>query len=189
MTAIEHPVPRADPELLALARAVLESEDYALETLDRPMTMLLAENRYFLIAVVTTATIAQLLVAESLAEGVVAERLIDANPGPKRWDAYIVLLTQERSPETRKSTRELFDINYDTVRVRRIAHVGVDNRLDSVRTALAPFVAPIRLDDPILVADAFDALRDALAEKGVDREVAARAITAFRQGAKISDAI
>ena len=76
------------------------------------------------------------------------QRLTASDAGPKRWDAYLILLTQERSPETSDTTRELFNINYDTTGLRRLAHTGVDATLTAVRQALIPFVAPIELDDP-----------------------------------------
>ena len=138
----------SDPELLALARSILNEEEYVVEEVHEPISLVLAENRYFLIGVAATSTIAQLLVAESVAEGMIMQRLTASDAGPKRWDAYLILLTQERSPETSDTTRELFNINYDTTGLRRLAHTGVDATLTAVRQALIPFVAPIELDDP-----------------------------------------
>jgi hypothetical protein len=119
----------------------------------------------------------------------IAERLAAADPGPKRWDAYLILLTQERSPESSTTTRELFSINYDTTNLRRIAHSGVDATLTAVRDALSPFVAPIELDDPSLAKGAFTYFVEALASRGVERDLADRAITAFRQGVPLGDVL
>ncbi len=148
---------------LALARSILTDERYVVEAIDGDIPLLLAENRYFVVGVAATSTIAQLLVAESVAEGMISSRLISSNPGPKRWDAYLILLTQERSPETGETTRDLFNINYDTAGLRRIAHTGVDATLAAVRNALTPFVSPIKLDDPSISIDAFTAFVEALA--------------------------
>jgi hypothetical protein len=179
----------SDRELLSLATSILLEQGYEVEPIDLDATLVLAENPYFLVGVSAAPTIAQLLEAEGVAEATLARRLADADAGPKRWDAYLVLLTQERSPDNIEVTRELFDINYDTKRVRRIAHSGVDTTLASVRTALAPFVSPIQLDDPSLTADAFIFFLDALAARGVERDLAIRAIAAFQQGVPLGDVL
>jgi len=181
---------RADAELLALARAVLVAEGYVVEDVAADgVPLLLAENRYFVLGVVTAATIAQIVVAEGWAEELLARRLGSADVGPKVWDAYLILLTQERLPEGGGATRELFDINYDTRGIRRIAHSGVFPRLADVRSALTPFVAPIELDDPSIATSAFESFIESLMARGIDREVAVRAVTAWRQGADIVHAI
>lgn len=178
-----------DRDLLALGRSVLLDEGYAVEDVTGDISLLLAENPYFLIAVTATSTIAQLLTAQSLAEARMAERLAASDPGPKRWDAYLILLTQERSPENKQTTRDLFGINYDTSSLRRIAHAGVQATLVGVREALTPFVAPIELDDPSIVQDPFDAMLLALAARGVDRDLAGRAIAGFKQGVPLGDVL
>lgn len=178
-----------DRELLALAGSILGEEGYVVEEIEADIALVLAENPYFLVGVAATPTIAQLLVAEGLAEAVIAEKLASADPGPKRWDAYLILLTQERSPENSTTTRELFNINYDTTNLRRIAHSGVDATLTAVRGALTPFVAPIELDDPSLAQDAFAFFTEALAARGVDRGLADRATSAFRQGVPLGDVL
>jgi hypothetical protein len=180
---------RADAELLALARAVLVDEGYVVEDASPDgVPLLLAENRYFVLGVVTAATIAQIVLAEGWAEDFLGGRLRTADVGPKVWDAYLILLTQERLPEGGDVTRELFDINYDTRGIRRIAHSGVFPRLADVRNALTPFVAPIELDDPTIAASALESFVESLVARGIDREVATRAVTAWRQGADIVDA-
>jgi hypothetical protein len=183
------PTVSSDRELLALARSVFVDEGYAVEDVTGDISLLLAENPYFLVAVSATSTIAQLLLAEPLAEAAVSHRLAASDPGPKRWDAYLILLTQERSPENRQTTRDLFEINYDTSNLRRIAHAGVQATLAAVRDALTPFVAPIELDDPSIARDPFDAMVAALAARGVDRDLASRAAAAFKQGVPLGDVL
>jgi hypothetical protein len=181
---------RVDDELLALARTILIDEDFVVEdaTADG-VRLLLAENRYFVLAVVTAATISQIVIAEGWAEEFLVGRLRSADIGPKLWDAYLILLTQERLPERGDATRDLFQINYDTRGVRRMVHSGVFPRLADVRNALTPFVAPIELDDPAIATSAFDSFIESLVARGIDREVAVRALTASRQGADIADAL
>jgi hypothetical protein len=181
---------RVDDELLAFARTVLVGERYVVEDVTADgVRLLLAENRYFVLAVVAAATIEQIVIAEGWGEEFLVGRLRSANMGPKLWDAYLVLLTQELLPDRGDATRELFQINYDTRGVRRMAHSGVFPRLADVRNALTPFVAPIELDDPTIATNAFDSFIEALVARGIDREVAVRAVTASRQGADIADAL
>lgn len=177
----------SDRELIALARGVLEEEQYVVEELHDGVPLLLAENRYFVIGVVATPTIRELLLAESLGEVLLTDRMKAGDPGPKRWDAYLVLLTQERSPDNSETTRQLFGINYDTSGVRRIAHSGVAPTVAAVREALTPFVAPVELEDQGIASDAFNTLTEALAARGIERQLADRAVSGFRQGADLDD--
>ena len=179
----------SDRELLALSRSILHGENYTVEEVEDDVSLLLAENPYFVVGVAATSTIAQLLLAESVAAGMITNRLAVSDAGPKRWDAYLILLTQERSPETSETTRELFNINYDTTGLRRIAHTGVDATLAAVRNALTPFVAPIELDDPSIAADPFTSFIEALGSRGVERDLAIRAVSAFRQGVNLGDVL
>ncbi len=180
---------RSDDELLAFARIVLEGEDYEVVESDAGgFGFLLAENRYFIVAVATAPTIDQLLLAEGIVERSLRDQMAGGDLGSKKWDAYVILLTQERMPERRDATRDLFAINYNTSVVRRIAHSGVDNTLSSVRDALTPFVKPMPLHDPRLAEGAFESLERSLVANGIDDETARRAIEAFQQGAEFSDA-
>ena len=181
---------RNDQDLLALARAILESEDYVVEAVDeKGLEVLVGENRYFIVSVVAVPTIAQLLIAEGIAERFLTAQMEEADLGPKVWDAYLILLTQERLPDGGEVTRDLFAINYDTRAIRRIAHSGVDPTLSAVRTALTPFVKPIELDDPEITRDPFELFSDALIRRGVEPGVVSRAIPAFKQGADLDDAL
>ena len=177
----------SDRELLALARRVLSGERYAVEESQDGVGILLAENRYFVIGVVATATLRELTIAESFAEAVLSERMNAADTGPKRWDAYLVLLTQEKTSDDSETARLLFRINYDTSRVRRIAHSGVSPTLASVRNALTPFVAPVAVDDELIAGDAFASILKALTARDIQRNLAERAVGGFRQGADLDD--
>jgi len=179
----------SDRELLSLATSVLEGELFRVESLDSNPTVLLAENQYFFVAVVATSTIEQLLIAESLVEAIVGEYLEAADPGPKRWDAYLVLLTQERAPEDDATTRQLFSINYDTSRMRRLARSGVELTLRAVRDSLNPFVSPILLENLAVSMDPLDAMVDELTNRGIDRDVAEKSVVAFRSGVRMGDVL
>lgn len=183
------PQPASDSELLHIAKGVLEGQGYRVESSTAGVDLVLAENPYFVVAVAAMNTIQDLLLGEGLAETSLANRINDSSIGPKKWDAYLVLLTQERSPEDDATTRDLYAINYDTARLRRIAHTGVDATPEAVAHALAPFIAPSEATSPEIQHDPFVALVDALASRGVSRELADRAVTAFEQGASLDDVL
>ena len=179
---------RSDDELLQVTRTVLADQGFHVETMSGSIDLVLAENSYFVIAVAAMNTIGELIQAEPVAFEALAQLIESAALGPKKWDTYLVLLTQEKSAEDDDVTRDLYAINYDTSRLRRIAHTGVDPTPDAVSHALAPFVEPSS-DASAAQADAFDSLLRALISRGVDGELAQRAITAFEQGATLDDVL
>lgn len=180
-----------DSELLHIAKGVLETHGFAVES--SPTTsgvdLVLAENPYFVVGVAAIKTIHELLTYEGLAETSLANRLDNSAIGPKKWDGYLVLITQERSSDEDDTTRDLYAINYDTARVRRIAHTGVDPTPEAVAHALAPFIAPSDATSSEIQDDPFVALVDALASRGVSRDFANRAAAAFEQGASLDDVL
>lgn len=180
---------RSDDELLRLAKTVLSEQAFEVQVVADEIELILAENHYFVVAVAATNTIGDLILAEPMALQAIARLIETASLGPKTWDTYLVLLTQERSADDDAVTRDLYSINYDTSRLRRIAHTGVDPTIEAVTHALAPFVEPsmtIPAEDP---DDGFSALLQSLVERGVDQELARRAITAFGQGASLDDVL
>lgn len=183
------PSVRSDDDLLLLATTVLSQHGFHVETIKQGIDLILAENPYFVVAVAATNTIPDLILAESVAFAAIAQRIDSATLGPKKWDTYLVLLTQDKSAEAEDMTRALYAINYDTSRLRRIAHTGVDATPEAVGHALAPFVTP---DAPVTSArqtDPVDSLLRALISRGVDEELAHRAIAAFEQGATLDDVL
>ena len=185
---IENGDVRVDEDLLALARTVLAESGFVLE-LAESEKVLLAENAFAIIALAATPTLADLLSAEAALEALLKTRIANANVGPKLWDAYLVLLTQE-SPQGQGGVyQQLFEINYDTHEFRRIARVGVGLTIREVRNALTPFVEPVRLKEAGLSADPLDALPASLGRHGVDRDVAMRAVEVFRQGGRLDDVL
>lgn len=182
------PTARSDDELLRVTRTVLADQGFHVEAVSWSIDLVLAENSYFVIAVAAMNTIGELIQAEPVAFEALAQRLESAALGPKKWDTYLVLLTQEKSAEDDNITRDLYAINYDTSRLRRIAHTGVDPTPDAVSHALAPFVEPSS-NTSAAQADAFDALLQALISRGVDGELAQRAIAAFEQGATLDEVL
>jgi len=183
------PSARSDDELLRISKAVLTEHQYHVETLSDGIELLLAENRYFVVAVAAMNTIRDLILAEPLAFETLAQRIGSVALGPKKWDTYSVLLTQEKSAEDDDVTRSLYAINYDTSGSRRIAHTGVDASVGAVTLALAPFVEPDTATTDATDADALASLLQALISRGVDEQLAERAITAFKQGAALDDVL
>ena len=182
------PSARTDGELLRVAGAVLTEQGFNIETVTGTVDLVLAENNYFVVAVAAMNTIVDLIQAESMAVETLAQRIASVVLGPKKWDTYLVLLTQEKSAENDAITRDLYAINYDTSRVRRIAHTGVDPTPDSVSHTLAPFFEPSS-SMASSQTDPFESLLRALTSRGVDDELAQRAISAFKQGAMLDDVL
>lgn len=183
------PSPRSDDALLRITKAVLAEQGFQVETVSGGIDLILAENRYFVVAVAAMNTIRDLILAEPIAFEALVRRIESTALGPKKWDTYLVLLTQEKSAEDDGITRDLYAINYDTARLRRIAHTGVDPIPEAVSHALAPFVEPVATTTSAEHADALDSLLRALISRGVDKDLAQRAITAFEQGATLDDVL
>lgn len=179
---------RVDEDLLALARTVLAESGFVAE-LVHSETVLLAENQFAIVALAATPTLADLLAAEATVESFLRARIAEANVGPKVWDAYLVLLTQDSSQSPGRNYQRLFEINYDTHEFRRIARVGVGPTFREVRSALTPFVEPLRLDEAGLSVDPLDSLPAALNRHGIDMDIAERAVDIFRQGGRLDDAL
>jgi hypothetical protein len=182
-------VAQSDDELLSIAAEVLADEGFVIERSTDALAMVLAENAYFVVGVVATATIQQLVENEANASERIAQRLASADSGSKVWDGYLVLLTQEVVSENSISTRELFDINYDTTRIRRIAHAGVEPTTASIGKALVSFLRPLELDDSTVTDDPLELLVNALTMHGVDRELGARAAAAFSEGVPLDNVL
>ncbi len=180
---------RSDQELLGIASAVFSENGFEVEAVEVGLDVLLAENSYFAVAVVAMNTIGNLILSESVAFETLSERVASATMGPKKWDTYLVLLTQERSAEDDEVTRGLFAINHDTSHVRRLAHTGVMPTRTAVAQALAPFLKPIALEDSAAQSDALSDLLNALVARGVGAEVAQRAVAIFEQGGSLDDVL
>lgn len=180
---------RSDEDLLNIAKTVLSEQGFHIESVSGNVDLILAENSYFVVAVAAMNTTRDLILAEAVAFNALAERIESVSLGPKKWDTYLVLLTQEKSAEDDEVTRDLYSINYDTSRLRRIAHTGVDATPEAVSHALAPFVEPAASAASAAQDDALDSLLRVLITRGVDRELARRAITAFEQGASLDDVL
>ncbi|WAH96189.1 hypothetical protein [Arthrobacter sp. MMS18-M83] len=86
-------------------------------------------------------------------------------------------------------TRDLYAINHDTSRVRRIVHTGVDPTPEAVRHALATFIEPMSPATPVALTDALESLLHTLITQGVSEDLAQRAVTAFEQGASLDDVL
>lgn len=185
----ESPYGRSDDDLLRIAKTVLSEQGFQVESVSGSVDLILAENSYFVVAVAAMNTTRDLILAEPVAFEALAERIGSAALGPKKWDTYLVLLTQEKSAEDDDVTRDLYSINYDTSRLRRIAHTGVDPTPEAVGHALAPFVAPATSATSAAQTDALDSLLRVLITRGVDVQLAQRAITAFEQGASLDDVL
>lgn len=181
---------RADSELLELAARLLAEEGYAVDEVGLPGSdFLLFENRFFIVALAATATLSDLLLAEPVVDSYLRSRLEQVDVGPKVWDAYLVLLTQERALDDGQGLNPLFSINYDTRGLRRIAHAGVSPTTSGIRDSLAPFTEPLELAGATLSGDPLRAFEQALVSEGIQPELARRSVEIFDQGGRLDDAV
>lgn len=179
-----------DDELLALAAETLRSEDFQVAQTEQDGLMsVIAENHYFIVSVLAASTVDQLLQSEEAVVTSLIRRMKEAELGPKIWDAYVILLTQELMVDSGEHTEEIFALNYDTMSVRRIAHAGVSPTMADVRRALAPFVRPVELDDESVSEDPAGEFIAALIDRGVSSDLANQAVSVHMRGGKIDDVI
>lgn len=106
----------------------------------------------------------------------------------KSWDGYLVLLTLDPCPPSRRG--ELDEIRYDTFRVRKLVADGDEiHSLADVRRTLLPLL-PIETE--ILSEDntsALDVLPGLLAEEGIKPEATELLLGAFRERTSLIDAL
>ena len=101
---------RTDEDLFALARNVLSEAGFAQEEVELQDTaVLLAENEYCIVALAATPTMDDLVAAEPHLEAYLNKGVGGADIGPKIWDVYVVLLTQEKPSEQGSGFLPLFD--------------------------------------------------------------------------------
>lgn len=181
--------PRSDTELLDLSRTALLEQGFQVEILSDGIDLVLAEDTHFIVAVAAMSTVRDLILAEPFAYAALAKRIEAVALGPKTWDTYLVLLTQELAAESDSITRDLYSINYDTSRLRRIAHIGVAPTPSAVISALASFAPPSASYTTAAQTDAMRLLLQALIARGVSDDLAQRAVAAFAQGASLDDVL
>jgi hypothetical protein len=177
-----------DLSLLRLVEEAVTSEGYEVivQTDDVGMTMILAENDYFMVAATAVGTVKDLASAEPYLVDRLSVAVSSEGAGPKRWDAYAVLLTQQTGGNDDDLSR-LFELAYDTSGVRRIVQAGVHPDLESVRRAIVPFVRPPDLLSRDLAADPLEQLEQELERLGSDPLTARRALDVYRAGGGLSD--
>jgi hypothetical protein len=137
---------------------------------------LLAEDQFFVIAVVVTPSLVDAMRVESFAVPELLAQVAGGELGAKKWDTYLVMLTEELADED-ADARRVTDIQYNTRGVRRLLGVGASDR-ESLRAVLRPFL-PLPHIRQGAMADALAGMADQLALNGVDRVEAERAIAQF----------
>jgi hypothetical protein len=167
-----------DLPLLGEARRLLEDFGFTVVTADLSparLPWLLAENDLFALGVVATRTLDDLIALEAHATPVLAERIRGA--GPKRWDAYLVLLAREGREA--RGTRAVRNLQYDTSLLRRVVNLGVSADEESIRRALGPFL-PLPIPLGQLLGSGVGDLVDELVLQGIDRDRALEAVRGYQ---------
>lgn len=167
--------------MLILSDAGYESRRVTIPDVGYPM--LVAEDAYSIVGVLTSsswATVAQVLpeVELSFANWAVLEG------GPaKRWDLYLIILVAgEISSDALKTVEAVVsDIRY----VRKIVRGAVTATTDGVERALAP-VLPVSPAAARTYGDPLDDLAGELLIEGVSPVLVAAAIESFRRDGEVS---
>ena len=181
---------QTDNYLLAMAKELLIDAGFVYEDLDLgEESGILAENKYSIVALATTSTILGLERAESQLATCVRERIQESELGPKSWDIYLVVITQDAPSDQDSDVVPLFQINYDTSGFRRILRAGVKASDSDLRRALVTFVELPNLESTNLSLDPLSSLSSALTTHGIEEDTVSRAIEVFREGGVLSDAI
>ena len=180
---------RSDKAILSISKTILSEQGFQVESMNDDIELIIAENNNFLVVVAALNTISNLILAEPVAIEAFSKRIASVTLGSKKWDTYLVMLTQEKSAEDDGITRDLYAINHDTSRIRRIAHTGVEPTTESVRNSLSLFIEPVTTASTVLHTDALKELLNTLITDGVDEQLAQRAIAAFEQGASLDDVL
>jgi hypothetical protein len=185
-----------DAPLLEVARIVLDRAGFATERLDltfgdeasllEQRTLLLAQDRFFILAVGSAATVADLGALEPAAVLELTHRAATSNLGAKQWDLYLVLLAEQSAPDDGRASTEIASLNYNTRSIRRLAHAGVAATVEAVERALRPFLPLPEISEAAVLEDALTLLEQALTAEGIDLQLAARAVAAFRETGSLS---
>lgn len=168
--------------LLSEAARVLQGNDFAvvselLEGTEAETQWVLAESDLFIIAVVAAQDLSELRKVEAWAAPGLVERITQRQAGSKRWDAYLVLMTQGTVDDD--DARKLVDLEYDTKGVRRVVAVDMEPTNADVRRVLQPFL-PLGEHSGAELQDAFRDLEDQLVVHGVDSTEAQEMVAMFR---------
>jgi hypothetical protein len=182
--------------LLEVARIVLERAGFTIERLDLTLgdegsslegrTLLLAQDRFFIIAVGAAATVADLRALEPAAVFELTQRAATSSLGAKQWDLYLVLLAEQAASDDGRGSSELASLNYNTRSIRRLAHAGVVATIEAVERVLRPFLPLPEISEAAVLEDALTLLEQALTAEGVEQQLAGRAVAAFRETGSLS---
>lgn len=175
---------RTEPEgpeserLLSLAAYLLEQAEFRTRKVLTPRGrgMLIAENPLFVLGIQEFTDLSDLEGTEPDGSLFLAEML--ASAGGKRWDAYLVLLSQTTGRDTSASST-ITEVVYNTRYLRRLVRLNVLPTEDHVLNALRPFF-PLRSSRSAGPRDPVEMLGRGLVENGVAREGADAAIVQWR---------
>lgn len=165
--------------LLPLAALMLRSHDYTTRSavVDRDIPLLLAENDYFALGVTEFQSPRELpTVAESAAAALAS--YVSDSAGAKRWDFYLVLLSQASLAES-AMPEAVTTIVYNTTLFRRVVKWNLEPSEESVARALRSFL-PLTAAQAGVAANPLERLRDRLPTYGLSEAMTAQTIEQFR---------
>jgi hypothetical protein len=166
-------------KLLGPASVLLQSHHYVTRSLsvEADVTILLAEDPYFALAIAEFSTSQDLPTAEEAGAAALVEQ-ISPDAGVKRWDAYLVLLSSA-SADQHDMPESVTNIVYNTSLFRRIVKWNVTPNAASLDRALRAFI-PLASPPNVALMNPVDRLAERLPSFGISRDDAEAAISRFR---------
>jgi hypothetical protein len=148
------------------------------------------EDRYSIVMLVVYDTWRELgqlwMEAQASLVELISDNLTRAES--KSWDGYLVLLTADPCPASRRA--EIDTIRYDTFRVRKLVAAGDElNSLLEVEQALLPLLPMKGQHAAAEQGSVLDLLPGILANHGIAGEASKRLVRAFREQESLLEAL
>lgn len=171
---------KTDDSLLELAEVVLRKANFRLQydRIGGDEPVLLVENSDAVAAVAAFLSVRDLIEAESDVSRAVSRRVASAPASPKRWDAYVVLLTSARSAA--QYSEELALLTQNLRHVRRIVRVGVDPTRAGLTRALRPLLPLAAINESRWDEDPLGSMRRLLERDGFEAREIEKALDDFQ---------
>lgn len=180
-SSMTSPAALTPTDLIAASSSILAAAGYqAVDDAEwNTATTRLYEDVYGIVGMAVFSTCSELLRSwpdlQASLVGVMSQKVGRAES--KAWDGYLVLLTPGVAPS---DDLEIEDIRYDTTRLRKLIATGEDlMTAGDVEQLLRPLL-PLRFEQGALSSrSALDLIPGILADKGIDREIAADVVRSF----------
>jgi hypothetical protein len=169
-----------DTELFELAEVVLRQYGFDVDRLTTDgIPYLLAEDQDSVLVLTSVVGINDVMAVEPELTRVLAARVATASIESKRWDCYVIVITNARPDE--RMGAAISSVAYNLSDVRRLIRVGVDTtRADVERSLRAILPLSGSVGEEEMLYDPLAALGERLIADGLSAPDVEEAIAAFR---------